>query len=382
MKQPVPARGHAPAPHPDAAHRGHTLPAAKADLRVRYYYRMKPQRVYPLVVEVLRGTASPGAAPDPVVVRPLIPGAHVVPAEHTLDVNRVGERANFYVTPLARGRLPAPCVEVLQHGRPVGSIPLRMKGVTQRLTWLLLLLTLLVPGVLYYYTHHPLTGTVPHKLVTPDLDVPGGDKKKEGEGEKKVNPDNPEKQAAAPADLGRLLALADQDDKKDEKAEDRPDEKKGARQGGGQRGPMGGDRGPGLNPPGGVAPAGAAPPVDAGAPSHEMALPESPGKLLEYNIVQEAKQDLPDVPVVSDKVIPQVAWGLGQAYDVAYNMPGSYLWVALALFGLTVISCFLHTPRRRSRRGQVSLHAYPGGPGAETLPRGPGEARPVPVEPA
>ena len=390
MKQPVPPRGHA-APGPDAAPRGRAPSAPKLDLRVRYYYRMKPQRVYPLVVEVPRGAAPPGPVLEPVVVRPLIPGAHVVPAEQSLDVHRPGGQVTFYVTPLVRGRVPAPRVEVLQHGRPAGEIGLRMKAVTQRATWFLLLLTLLVPCLVFYATRHPLTAVIRHKLIAPDLGEPAGDKNKEGGGEKKAEPDNPENQGAAPADPSRLLVQADADDKKDEKPDDKKDAGRGARQGGGQRepgreGPMAGPRRPGGgNQPPGMPPMGegAAPaPAEAGAGAHEMALPETPSKVLEYYITQEAKDDFPDVPLVNDTLVPPVASGLGTAYGIACAMPSAYLWVGLALFGLTVLSCYLHAGRRTSRRVRLDLIPTPAaGTALETLPLGPGEGRPMSVEP-
>ena len=385
MKQPVPARGHVPGPRPDAPHRGHPLPAPRVDLRVRYYYRMKPQRVYPLVVEVPRGSAASAPVPEPVVVRPRIPGAHVVPAEQALDVNRAGNQVTFHVTPLARGRLPGPCVELLQHGRPAGAIGLRMKAVTQRRTWFLLLLTVLIPAVLYYYTRHPLSAVVPHPLVAPDMGPQEGGQQKQGDGKEKAKPDNGEKGAAVPADAGRLLARADDEDTKDAKKDDK--------QGGGPRqparpGPAAGQKQPGQDQPPGPArgegePAGPGP-APRGGPgprSHEMALPETPGKVLEYYIVEEAKEDFPDVPVISERIAPPVASWLGEAYGVACNMPGVYLWVALALLGLTVISWWLRGSRSTSRRARVELHAAPG-TAQETLPLGPGEARPISVEPA
>jgi hypothetical protein len=392
MKQPVPPRGHAAAPRPDAPHRGHAPSAPKLDLRVRYYYRMKPQRVYPLVVEVPRGSPAPGPVLEPVVVRPVIPGAHVAPAEQPLDVHRPGEQVTFYVTPLARGRLPAPRVEVLQHGRPAGEVSLRMKGVTQRATWFLLLLTLVVPCLVFYVTRHPLSAVTRHKLITPDFGRPAEDKNNEGGGEKKkAEPDDANKEAAAPADPSRLLVQADADDKKDEKGDDKKDARGGARQGGGQRqpgreGPAGRPRRPaGDNQPAGVPPAGdvAGPePGARGDVGHEMALPETPGPSLEYYLNQEAKEDFPDVPLVTETIVPPVASWLGLVYGVACEMPSLYLWVGLTLFGLTVISCYLHAARRTSRRVRLDLITTRAtGTALETLPLGPGEGRPLSVEP-
>src|SRR6516225_1659953 len=70
------------------------------DLRVSYYATMKPQRVYPLVVEVSRGPgSSDGPTGATVTLRPVVPGALVAPAELPLEVSRPGARATFHVTP-------------------------------------------------------------------------------------------------------------------------------------------------------------------------------------------------------------------------------------------------------------------------------------------
>jgi hypothetical protein len=127
---------------------------------------MKPHRVFPLVVELPRASAKPVAGQAPLSVKPVIAGAVVAPSEQPLDLNPAGSSMSFQVTPLAKGRITGAHIEVLQQGRPVESIPLKMKAKTQRLTWLLLLATLIVPGVLLYYTSiAPLTGDVPKPSV-------------------------------------------------------------------------------------------------------------------------------------------------------------------------------------------------------------------------
>jgi hypothetical protein len=129
---------------------------AEYKLQVSYYCTMKAQRVYPLVVEVPRGKGAVAAeAPTGIVVllRPVVPGALVAPAELPLEVSRPGAQATFHVTPLARGRLPAARVRVLCDGRPVQELPARMVVKNQRLAWALLLLALVVPPLLAYYTN-------------------------------------------------------------------------------------------------------------------------------------------------------------------------------------------------------------------------------------
>src|SRR5204863_7596640 len=91
--------------------------AKECRLGIRFYRRMRLSRVYPLSVQVpaaARGRASLAAVP--VRIRPLIPGAHVVPAEAELDLARPNAAVSFYVTPLAKGCLAGARVEVHQQG--------------------------------------------------------------------------------------------------------------------------------------------------------------------------------------------------------------------------------------------------------------------------
>ncbi len=107
-------------------------------IEVYYYRRMKPQRVYSLVVEVPRGKgAVPRDAPSGMTVagRPIVPGALVVPAEAPLEVSRPGSRATFHVTPLARGRLSDAQVRIQHNGRTVQEVRTCMKATTQRWAW-------------------------------------------------------------------------------------------------------------------------------------------------------------------------------------------------------------------------------------------------------
>src|SRR5262245_54090642 len=126
-KQPPAGRGTQAAPRTQTARRDAAPRKPLTDLKVSFAVRMKPYRVYPLVVEVPR---SPGAqAPtEPVIVRPLIPGAHVVPGELKLDVSKPGNKVTFSVAPVARGALPGARLQVEQPGQPVQEIPLRKGG--------------------------------------------------------------------------------------------------------------------------------------------------------------------------------------------------------------------------------------------------------------
>jgi hypothetical protein len=144
-----------PAPAPRKAPRGSgegssTLPP----LSVRYYRRMRPQRVYPVVVRWKGGRAGE-AGTHPLEVRLLGGGSQIVPSEFTLDPSKPDKTATFYLTPLALGPLRGARVEVLNQGRKVQEIPLLCKTVGQRGTLVLLLLTFLVPWLLAALKHSP-----------------------------------------------------------------------------------------------------------------------------------------------------------------------------------------------------------------------------------
>jgi hypothetical protein len=128
-------------------------PAAKGapSLNVRYWKRMRPNKVYPVVV------SAAGRGDVPVTVRVVMAGAQVVPAEQTMVPGQPGEKLTFYVTPLARGGLRGERVEVLQDGKKVQEIRIPCKVVTQRPTLVWLFLALFVPWlILHYFVYAPV----------------------------------------------------------------------------------------------------------------------------------------------------------------------------------------------------------------------------------
>src|SRR5262245_38345424 len=138
MPESAPSRGRpAAGPKPSAPARDTSRTAPQ--VRVSYYRRMRPHKVYPFVVSL-----AGGAAAAPVTLRLVVGGAQVVPFEQTLEPGNPDARATFYVTPLAKGQLRGERLEVLQGGAKVQEIRLPCKVTTQRLTWVLLLLTVLV----------------------------------------------------------------------------------------------------------------------------------------------------------------------------------------------------------------------------------------------
>lgn len=143
---------------PETAAKGKSRSAASRDdgrseaslpaLRVRYYRQMKPQRVYPVEVSWQKSSRPPRGEGKAVTVRLLAAGAQVLPVEQTMDATQPDVKAVFYVTPLAKGWLRNEKLEVLSQGRKVQEIPLATKVVSQRLTWILLLLTFVVPWLI------------------------------------------------------------------------------------------------------------------------------------------------------------------------------------------------------------------------------------------
>jgi hypothetical protein len=288
-------------------------------LTFRFYSAMKPRRVYPLTVQLPRGAAdkaSTGAAP--LVIKPVIAGAVVTPAEQTLDLTPSGGQVAFQVTPLAKGRLPEARVDVTHHGRLVERVRMLMRGRTQFATWVLFLLTLIIPSVMLYFTSiAPLRGEVPViKRKADAADAAKADK-----------PGEP-KPPAGPPVANRPPAP-------------KPPE-------GGP--PVGGP------PPGGPRPADA--PADAdqenGAqPRTEVHLRAgSEGEVFQYKISPIIRANSPEIPWVIDTKGPYavdgakdglewVLWGLGYAYQFlcvgARVFYPSFLCAA-ALLALTVIS--------------------------------------------
>src|SRR5439155_13747872 len=96
------------------------------------------QRVYPLTVELHKRpsqTPAGNQSTAPVLARPVIPGAQVTPAKQELKSIQVGEKATFYLTPTARGRLTGARLLVCQDGLVLQEISLPMQTTGSLLTW-------------------------------------------------------------------------------------------------------------------------------------------------------------------------------------------------------------------------------------------------------
>jgi hypothetical protein len=313
MKKPVPSPVIPVAGHREAGAARHDASHARTpsiQLNFRFYSAMKPGRVYPLKVELPRGAADKAStSAAPLVVKPVIPGAVVAPAEQTLDLSPSGGHVTFQVTPLAKGRLPDARVDVSQQGRLVERVRMSMRGRTQCATWVLLLLTLIVPfGLLYCTVISPLRGDVPHLV-------------------KKA--DTPEAVKRPP-----IPAM-------------RP---------GGPQGPGG----PGENP---------TPLVEEGSSIKMLA--GDHGEVLQYKVSDTVRKNSPTIPwVIDEKPLYNISespsdglewatWGLGKAYQFlcvgAKEFYPSF-WCATALLLLTLVSLlFRRTVQATIRKKGIRL---------------------------
>jgi hypothetical protein len=372
---------------------------------------MRLQRVFPLRVEVKRSDSQPGSGAGslPAIVRPVIPGAQVVPAEEKIDASIPGSQVVFQVTPLARRRLPNARVEVHQKHRQVQQIPLDIKVTTQRLAWILLALAVLVPWGMSYLAQNPLQGEVydlsppivgkdqvappapkggaprPKEVVRLDERQAPGDLVQRGE---LIQPElipAPQTANDLPVDpradaVATLLVLV------------QPGVPKGGPKGGGM--PKGGPM-PGEMPPGGFQ---GGPPPDAAAPATPRARPGSPDEVLRDRLRTWVHANLPENSAITQWIASD-AYGQGFHRDrqhpegteegqreVVYNdlaswlswvyrwvlslsEGGLYLYVGLVLLALAAVALVVHRTAWTYER-RVLIFAAAGEVGVEPTMRG------------
>jgi hypothetical protein len=124
-------------------------------LVVRYYKRMKKQKVYTAQVS-WRSAPTKGKGGEPYTVRLIMPGAQVVPVERVMDPGKPKDRAVFYVTPIAaKGQLRGERLEVLQQGQKVQEIAVPAKISSLRWFWIFLVLAFFLPWYLINYVQDP-----------------------------------------------------------------------------------------------------------------------------------------------------------------------------------------------------------------------------------
>jgi hypothetical protein len=121
-------------------------------LTVRYWKKMRPNKVYPVVVST-KGRLDIGA----LTLRVVVAGAQVVPAEQPFDPANPSEKVTFYVTPLAKGPLRGERLEVLKDGVKIQEFRMPSRVCTQRPTLFWLCLSLLIPWLLmHYFMYSPI----------------------------------------------------------------------------------------------------------------------------------------------------------------------------------------------------------------------------------
>ncbi len=117
---------------------------------VRYYARMNPHRVYPLLVTLTGGaverTAARGAAQTagvtveyeidaPVEVEPVLPGCGVYPPKVVTRLGADDVVLTFYVAPAVLGAVPGASVRVAQNDTTLAAIPLDARVVRTAWAW-------------------------------------------------------------------------------------------------------------------------------------------------------------------------------------------------------------------------------------------------------
>jgi hypothetical protein len=130
---------------------------------VRYYHRMNPERMFPLLVvlskkqlaEVVKRGVSQArsqgfrVAPDSVVeVEPILPGCSCYPPREQMPIRDAEVSSTFWVVPHVLGKIMQARVVVRQNGIVLAEVPLEMRVVKQGVTLLLGALSLLLPLLL------------------------------------------------------------------------------------------------------------------------------------------------------------------------------------------------------------------------------------------
>ncbi|MFL5241568.1 MAG: hypothetical protein ACJ8FY_05625 [Gemmataceae bacterium] len=332
-------------------------------LRFRYFSVMRTQRIFPLTVEVPDGASAVLANANTLAIKPSIPGAFVEPHEQILDASKPKNSVTFQVTPVAKGKIPGALVKVFQHGRLLQDIPVRMKSTTQRLTWLLAVLTILLPLGAAYMKEHPLRGQIPREGKPPSetavsaaaaQDKPKEEAKKDGAvAENDKDKADNEKKEAAPAGRRNGAAAAGQP-------------------GGGRRGGPGGAAGGG---PGGGRGGALRPPAEPGgsnpSPPQKQMYGVTSGQYLEYLVKKSLYDALPEVPyvvksepatVLNDRpsdALSWLAWSIGSVYEYLCIMENLVPVVFALMLGLTTLSWVMHKNRQKNLKKSVTLTAEP-----------------------
>lgn len=127
---------------------------------VRYYSRMNPERMFPLLVvlsaeeieqvvkKAVKQAESAGFKVEvgtPLVVEPVLPGCDCYPPAETLTADPQPVTATFWVVPRVLGRVQGARVVLRQNGRVLSEVPLDVKVSRQTAAVVLGLLGLFAP---------------------------------------------------------------------------------------------------------------------------------------------------------------------------------------------------------------------------------------------
>lgn len=135
-------------------------PLVQRHATVRYYYRMNPLRMYPLMVVISRKTIREiekknvtqkrsqdfEVALDSVVeIEPILPGCQCYPPKEQLTIGRGEVSVRFHVVPHVLGNVDEARVVVRQNGQTLAQVPLEARVMQQSLTLLMGALSLVLP---------------------------------------------------------------------------------------------------------------------------------------------------------------------------------------------------------------------------------------------
>jgi hypothetical protein len=138
---------------------------------VRYYHRMNPERLFPLLVvlsrqavlEVARRGVSQAqsktfqvAEESVVEVEPVLPGCACYPPKEQVRIGPGDVTVTFWVVPHVLGKLSSARVVVRQEGDTLAEVPLEVRVVKQSLTLLMGSLSLVLPFGLLLLKHFKL----------------------------------------------------------------------------------------------------------------------------------------------------------------------------------------------------------------------------------
>jgi hypothetical protein len=165
------AAGLRPESEPAACRRRKGSPFVERQATVRYYHRMNPERMFPLVVilsrkaveeVVKRGVSQAHSerfrveADSVVEVESVLPGCACFPPKEQVAVRQETVCVTFWVVPHVLGKIMHARVVVRQEGRVLAEVPLEACVARQTLTVLLGGLGLVLPFVLLLLKHFHL----------------------------------------------------------------------------------------------------------------------------------------------------------------------------------------------------------------------------------